>query len=58
MKIKVHMHSRPAMCRTFYDGSVTVEADTFDEARERAIDKVAPVHGHRDWIIEKMETAQ
>lgn len=56
MKLRVWMHSRPAMGRTFYDGKVDVEADDFDEAREAAISRAARIHGHRDWVVEKIES--
>ena len=53
---RVFMHSRPAMCRTFYDGKVDVRAESDDEAVEIAINRAARVHGHRDWVIEKIES--
>jgi len=48
----VFMQSVPAVGRTFYDGKVSVRAETDDEAIEIAISKAAKVHGHRDWIVE------
>jgi len=53
---RIHMHSRPAMGRTFYDGHVDVFAEDEDAATQAAIAKAARVHGHRDWIIEAIES--
>ena len=52
---RVWMHSRPAMCRTFYEGKVDVRAENDDEAIEVAISRAAGVHGHRDWKVERVE---
>lgn len=52
---RVWMHSRPAMCRTIYEGKVDVAAESMDEAIEEAISRAARVHGHRDWKIERVE---
>lgn len=53
---EVFMHSKHAMGRTFYAGSVRVRAESEDEAEDRAITKAAAVHGHREWVIERVET--
>lgn len=55
MKYRVWMRTKPAMCRSFYDGKVDVRADSYDDAVEEAIRRAARVHGHRDFVIEKVE---
>lgn len=55
MRYRVWMHRKPAMCRTFYDGKVDVYADGYDQAVEEAIRRAARVHGHRDFVVEKVE---
>ena len=54
-RYRVWMYSRPAMCRTHYHGKVDVIADDEEQAIERAKTKAARVHGHRDWVIERVE---
>ncbi len=54
-RYRVWMHSRPAMCREFHDGKVDVAADDEETAIKRAKDRAASVHGHRDWVIERVE---
>lgn len=55
MKFRVWMHTKPAMCRTFYDGKVDVVADSADAAVDEAIRRAARVHGHRDFVVDKIE---
>lgn len=55
MRYRVWMHSRPAVCRTFYDGYVDVVADNYQDAVRWAIDRAARVHGHRDFIVDNVE---
>lgn len=52
---RVFMQSRPAMGRTFYEGHSDVFAPNDVVAESLAINKVARVHGHHDWIITKIE---
>jgi hypothetical protein len=52
---RVHMYSRPAVGRTFYDGVVSVLAENDDDAIQIAIDRAARVHGHYDWVVVKVE---
>ena len=54
-RYRVWMYSRPAMCRTHYHGKVDVIADDEEQAIERANRQAAQVHGHRDWVIERVE---
>ena len=54
-KFRVWMRSRPAMCREFYDGYVLVAAKNPDAAIEQAKDRAARTHGHRDWVVERVD---
>ena len=55
MKYRVWMHTKPAMCRTFYDGKVDVVADSADDAIEEAIRRAARIHGHKEFVIKSVE---
>lgn len=52
---RVWMHTKPAMCRTFYDGKVDVVAESADDAIEEAIRRAARTHGHRDFVVKSVE---
>ena len=54
-RYRVWMYSRPAMCREHYHGKVDVVADDEEQAIERAKAAAARVHGHCDWVIERVE---
>lgn len=43
------------MCREYYHGKVDVVADDEEQAILRAKTEAARVHGHRDWVIERVE---
>ena len=49
------MCSRPAICREHGHGKVDVADDDTQQAIERAKAQAARVHGHRDWVIERVE---
>ena len=54
-RYRVWMHTRSAMCRTYYSGKVDVVADGYDEAAEKAIRAASRTHGHSDFAIDKVE---
>ena len=54
-RYRVWMYSRPAMCREHDHGKVDVADDDTQQAIERAKAQAARVHGHRDWVIERVE---
>jgi hypothetical protein len=54
-RYRVWMHTKAAMCRTFYDGKVDVTADCPSAAVEEAIRRAARVHGHRDFVVKNIE---
>ena len=49
------MCSRPAIGREHDHGKVDVADDDTQQAIERAKAQAARVHGHRDWVIERVE---
>lgn len=55
MTYRVWMHSRAAMCRSYYEGKIDVAAESEDRAVEIAINRAARVHGHRDWVVDRIE---
>ena len=55
MRYRVWMHTKPAMCRTFYEGKVDVTADDSESAIDEAIRRAASVHGHRDFVVKSVE---
>ncbi|MGE3738209.1 MAG: hypothetical protein AB7I59_01725 [Geminicoccaceae bacterium] len=55
-RYRVWMYSRPAMCREHYRGKVDVVTDDQEQATLRAKAQAARVHGHHDWVIERIET--
>ena len=54
-RYRVWMSSRPTICREHYHDKVDVVADDEEPAIERAKTAAARVHGHRDWVIERVE---
>jgi hypothetical protein len=58
MMYRVHMESRPAIGRTFYDGHVDVHANDEGQAIDEATAKAAKVHGHRDWHVIRVEVVR
>lgn len=52
---RVWIHSWPAMGREHYRGKVDVIADDTEPAIERDKAQAARVHGHHDWVIERVE---
>ena len=54
-KYRVWMRSRPGMGREYDDGYVLVTAETPEAASERAKDRAHRVHGHRDWVVERVD---
>lgn len=54
-KYRVWMHTKAAMCRTFYDGKVDVIAESANDAIDEAIRRAQRVHGHRDFVVKSVE---
>ena len=52
---RVWMCSRPAIGREHDHSKVDVADDDTQQAIERAKAQAARVHGHRDWVIERVE---